>query len=110
MSRWLFERSRLELATRALIRASARRLDEAHSGELALHKRKRRRASRSPAAATRSGTARSYGITDKGETRLRELLVDADSSDDRAFHVQVAFCRFLEPIAGSAYSSGGGPT
>ena len=40
-----------------------------------------------------------YGITDKGETRLRELLVNADPSDDRAFHVQVAFCRFLEPIA-----------
>jgi DNA-binding PadR family transcriptional regulator len=40
-----------------------------------------------------------YGITDKGETRLRELLVNADPTDDRAFHVQVAFCRFLEPIA-----------
>jgi DNA-binding PadR family transcriptional regulator len=40
-----------------------------------------------------------YGITDRGETRLRELLVNADPSDDRAFHVQVAFCRFLEPIA-----------
>jgi DNA-binding PadR family transcriptional regulator len=40
-----------------------------------------------------------YGITDKGETRLRELLVNADPSDDRAFHVQVAFCRFLEPVA-----------
>jgi DNA-binding PadR family transcriptional regulator len=40
-----------------------------------------------------------YGITDRGETRLRELLVDADPSDDRAFHVQVAFCRFLDPVA-----------
>jgi hypothetical protein len=40
-----------------------------------------------------------YGITDKGETRLRELLVNADPSDDRAFHVQVAFCHFLEPVA-----------
>ena len=40
-----------------------------------------------------------YGITEKGETRLRELLVNADPSDDRAFHVQVAFCRFLEPVA-----------
>jgi hypothetical protein len=40
-----------------------------------------------------------YGITDKGETRLRELLVNANPTDDRAFHVQVAFCRFLEPIA-----------
>jgi DNA-binding PadR family transcriptional regulator len=40
-----------------------------------------------------------YGITDRGETRLRELLVNADPSDDRVFHVQVAFCRFLEPVA-----------
>jgi hypothetical protein len=40
-----------------------------------------------------------YGITDRGETRLRELLVNANPSDDRAFHVQVAFCRFLDPVA-----------
>src|SRR4029450_1760107 len=32
-------------------------------------------------------------------TRLRELLVNADPSDDRAFHVQVAFCRFPDPAA-----------
>ena len=40
-----------------------------------------------------------YGITDNGETRLRELIANANPSDDRAFHVQVAFCCFLEPIA-----------
>jgi DNA-binding PadR family transcriptional regulator len=40
-----------------------------------------------------------YSITDKGETRLRELLASANPSDDRAFHVQVAFCRFLDPVA-----------
>ena len=50
-----------------------------------------------------------YGITDKGETRLRELLANADPSDDRAFHVQVAFCCFLEPTPGSAFRAAAGP-
>jgi hypothetical protein len=44
-----------------------------------------------------------YGITDTGETRLRELIANANPSDDRAFHVQVAFCCFLEPTPGSAF-------
>jgi hypothetical protein len=28
---------------------------------------------------------------------MAELIANADPSDDRAFHVQVAFCCFLEP-------------
>ena len=50
-----------------------------------------------------------YGITDRGETRLRELLVNADPSDDRAFHVQVAFCCFLEPTPSAAFRAAAGP-
>jgi hypothetical protein len=44
-----------------------------------------------------------YGLTDTGETRLRELIADANPSDDRPFHVQVAFCCFLGPTSGSAF-------
>ena len=50
-----------------------------------------------------------YGITDKGETRLRELLVNADPSDDPAFHVQVAFCRFLDPSPARPLRAAAGP-
>ena len=71
------------------------------SGELAALRHQRKSATSEPKAGRRDEkrNRKVYGITDKGETRLRELLVNADPSDDRAFHVQVAFCRFLEPIA-----------
>ena len=70
------------------------------SGELAAL-RHQRKATSEPKSGRRDEkrNRKVYGITDKGETRLRELLVNADPSDDRAFHLQVAFCRFLEPIA-----------
>jgi hypothetical protein len=33
---------------------------------------------------------------------MAELIANADPSDDRALHVQVAFCCFLEPTPSSA--------
>jgi hypothetical protein len=39
------------------------------------------------------------GITDNCQSRLGELLVNADPSDDRGCNLQVAFRRLLEPIA-----------
>jgi DNA-binding PadR family transcriptional regulator len=41
-------------------------------------------------------TRKVYGITELGRQRLRELLTD-ESTDDRTFTVQVAFCRVLPP-------------
>ncbi|HEX6656544.1 MAG TPA: PadR family transcriptional regulator [Ilumatobacter sp.] len=77
------------------------RLAGATSGEQAALRHQRKAATSEPKSGRRDEkrNRKVYGITDKGETRLRELLVNADPSDDRAFHVQVAFCRFLEPIA-----------
>jgi DNA-binding PadR family transcriptional regulator len=36
-----------------------------------------------------------YGITDRGEERLLELLSDADVADDRDFQERMAFCHLL---------------
>jgi DNA-binding PadR family transcriptional regulator len=71
------------------------------SSELAALRHQRKSATSEPKPGRRGKKRRRkvYGITDKGEIRLRELLVNADPSDDRVFHVQVAFCRFLEPVA-----------
>jgi DNA-binding PadR family transcriptional regulator len=71
------------------------------SGERAALRHQRKAVTSEPKSGRRDEkrNRKVYGITDRGETRLRELLVNADPSDDRAFHVQVAFCRFLEPIA-----------
>ena len=41
-------------------------------------------------------TKKVYGITEAGRRRLGELLVD-DTTDDRTFAVQVAFCHSLRP-------------
>ena len=41
-------------------------------------------------------TKKVYGITDLGRQRLRQLLLD-DTTDDRTFSVQVAFCHTLLP-------------
>jgi DNA-binding PadR family transcriptional regulator len=38
-----------------------------------------------------------YGITTRGQARLHELLVTADPTDDRSFHLQLTFCRELTP-------------
>jgi hypothetical protein len=40
---------------------------------------------------------------------MAELIANADPSDDRAFHVQVAFCCFLEPTPGAAFRAAAGP-
>jgi len=39
---------------------------------------------------------KSYGITERGERLLEELLEDP-SLDDKAFRLKVAFCRYLDP-------------
>lgn len=41
-------------------------------------------------------TKKVYGITEVGRRRLAELLTD-DTTDDRTFAVQVAFCHSLQP-------------
>ena len=41
-------------------------------------------------------TKKVYGITELGRQRLRQLLLD-DTTDDRTFSVQVAFCHTLLP-------------
>ena len=71
------------------------------SSELAALRHQRKSATSEPKSGRRDEkrNRKVYSITDKGETRLRELLASANPSDDRAFHVQVAFCRFLEPVA-----------
>jgi DNA-binding PadR family transcriptional regulator len=60
------------------------------SGELAAFRARIGRPARSPR------TKKVYGITEVGRQRLRELLLD-ESTDDRTFAVQVAFCRTLSP-------------
>jgi DNA-binding PadR family transcriptional regulator len=49
---------------------------------------------RSPERPTRG--KKSYGITERGERLLEELLEDP-TSDDKAFRAKVAFCRYLPP-------------
>jgi len=60
------------------------------SGELAAFRARIGRPARS------RRTRKVYGITELGRQRLRELL-DDESTDDRTFTVQVAFCRVLPP-------------
>jgi len=60
------------------------------SGEIAAFRAKIGR----PAKGRR--TKKVYGITEVGRRRLAELLTD-DSTDDRTFAVQVAFCHTLLP-------------
>jgi DNA-binding PadR family transcriptional regulator len=40
---------------------------------------------------------KAYGITDQGRQQLLDLMV-APSTDDRAFALKVAFCRYLPPV------------
>jgi DNA-binding PadR family transcriptional regulator len=71
------------------------------AGEAAAY-RARRRSERPPAAA-RPSTARSarakkaYTITEVGERLLVELI-DDPATDERAFPLKVAFCRYLTPV------------
>ena len=61
------------------------------AGELAAF-----RAHRKTAAQSRGSRGKKvYGLTDRGEQRLHELLVDPDMVDDRAFEARVAFCHHL---------------
>lgn len=64
------------------------------TGELAAFRALRRRG----AAETgkRGGRGKKvYGLTDEGDRRLRELLVDPNVGDDRDFQLRVAFCHHL---------------
>lgn len=57
------------------------------------------RGDRDPRATRTSRTRKVYAITERGELLFEELL-DADSSgadDERAFHLKLAFCRYLPP-------------
>jgi hypothetical protein len=45
----------------------------------------------------------------QGREPPRELLVNADPADDRAFHVQVAFWRFLEAVIKTSHHDGSKP-
>jgi DNA-binding PadR family transcriptional regulator len=50
------------------------------------------------AIATRGSRGKKvYGLTERGQHRLLELLVTTDPADDRTFAVQMAFCGHLEP-------------
>ncbi|HEX9467420.1 MAG TPA: PadR family transcriptional regulator [Acidimicrobiia bacterium] len=64
------------------------------SGDLAAARARR------PAKAGRR-VRKAYRVTDRGEIRLSELLLDDDSAgdDERTFAIRLAFCRHLEPDA-----------
>jgi DNA-binding PadR family transcriptional regulator len=62
------------------------------AGELAAF-----RAHRQSAGTTDRGSRgkKVYGLTDTGEQRLHELLVETEVADDRGFEARVAFCHLL---------------
>jgi DNA-binding PadR family transcriptional regulator len=62
------------------------------AGELAAFKAHRKSAAQSSRG---SRGKKVYGLTDRGEERLHELLVDPDVADDRSFEARVAFCHHL---------------
>ena len=55
---------------------------------------------RRPAKATRR-TRKAYRLTERGDVRLSQLLLDDDASgdDERTFALKLAFCRHLDPEA-----------
>ena len=66
------------------------------AGELAAFKALRRR--NVDAEAKRGSRGKKvYGLTDDGDRRLQELLVDANVADDRDFEQRMAFCHHLTP-------------
>jgi DNA-binding PadR family transcriptional regulator len=75
-------------AVEALTNEAAIPMTGALSGELAAFRARLSRPTRS------RRTKKVYGITELGRQRLRDLLLD-ESTDDRTFTVQVAFCRVL---------------
>jgi len=77
-------------AVEALTNEAAIPMTGALSGELAAFRARIGRPARS------RRTRKVYGITEPGRQRLRDLLND-ESTDDRTFTVQVAFCRVLPP-------------
>jgi DNA-binding PadR family transcriptional regulator len=77
-------------AVEALTNEATIPMTGALSGELAAFRARIGRPARS------RRTRKVYGITEPGRQRLRELLND-ESTDDRTFTVQVAFCRALPP-------------
>jgi DNA-binding PadR family transcriptional regulator len=77
-------------AVEALTNEATIPMTGALSGELAAFRARIGRPARS------RRTRKVYGITEPGRQRLRELLND-ESTDDRTFTVQVAFCRVLRP-------------
>jgi DNA-binding PadR family transcriptional regulator len=67
------------------------------AGEAAAFLARRRAARQSTGRTGRTGRARKvYGITEHGEHVLIELI-DDPATDDRAFPLKVAFCRYLTP-------------
>jgi DNA-binding PadR family transcriptional regulator len=60
------------------------------SGEAAAFRTATRRVIRGPR------NRKVYGITERGEARLAELIADS-SDDDRSFPLKLAFCRWCEP-------------
>jgi len=67
------------------------------AGEAAAFLARRRAQRASTGRAVRTGRARKvYGITERGEQLLVELI-DEPASDDRSFPTKVAFCRYLTP-------------
>jgi DNA-binding PadR family transcriptional regulator len=60
------------------------------AGEAAAFRAAKRRAVRGPR------NRKVYGITDRGEARLAQLIADS-SDDDRCFSLKLAFCRWCEP-------------
>ena len=65
------------------------------TGELAAFRALRRNA----AGETKRGSRgkKVYGLTDRGDERLHELLVDPNVADDRDFEMRMAFCHHLDP-------------
>jgi DNA-binding PadR family transcriptional regulator len=60
------------------------------AGEAAAFRAAKRKAVRGPR------NRKVYGITEKGELRLAELIADT-GDDDRTFPLKLAFCRWCEP-------------
>lgn len=63
------------------------------AGELAAFRAHRRTAAGQARRGSRGKKV--YGLTDRGDQRLHELLVDSNIADDRDFEVRMAFCHHL---------------
>lgn len=72
------------------VRAPAFPATGSFAGEAAAFRAARRKAVRGPR------NRKVYGITDRGEARLAELIADP-GDDERTFPLKLAFCRWCEP-------------